>query len=474
MDASPQKDFHTTLPPRVCQKMTDFLLNGLLKQYRETGQPLCVSFRNMLDWLRSPDRATHLIHPYPAKLLMHIPHFFLANNILSKPGDTVLDPFSGTGTVLLEALLAGRNAIGADSNPLARLITKVKTSPIPVNILTDNINNLITRIPSKPHIKPPDVVNLKKWFSPPVIKHLVCILEAIKKTEDPDIRDFFLVCFSKCIRAESLADPRLSVPVKLRIDKYPERHWFREKAVDHYLNRLKNKNVISNFLKIVKENADRMAALNSLLSHKVKAEIICSDARNLVYEFINNGNPLQKLPDSSVQVIITSPPYAGAQKYIRSSSLSLGWLEMCSTKELRLYERATIGREHYYKIEYDHPIITGIDDADNILKDIRLINPLRAHIAGNYLIEMRDAFKEMTRSLKPGGYLVIVAGNNRVCGNEFLTKDFLKTILEELGLIIILMLIDDIRSRGLMTKRNKTASLITKEWVMVFQKRIKL
>ena len=43
----------------------------------------------------------------------------------------VLDPFAGAGTVLLEAISANRVAIGADSNAMARLISQVKTHPLP-------------------------------------------------------------------------------------------------------------------------------------------------------------------------------------------------------------------------------------------------------------------------------------------------------------------------------------------------------
>lgn len=101
---------------------------------------------------------------------------------------------------------------------------------------------------------------------------------------------------------------------------------------------------------------------------------------------------------------------------------------------------------------------------------MRNVNPLRAHIAGNYLVEMRQAFAETLRVLKPNGYIVLVAANNQVCGYEFKTSQYLRTIAEQLGLSLKLCLIDDIRSRGLMTKRNKTASVITREWVMIFQK----
>ena len=107
-------------------------LRALVLRYRNQHKPITVNFRRIVPALNSSDRFTHLIHPYPAKLLVHIPFFFLANDLLSKPGDTVLDPFCGSGTVLFEAQLANRLAYGADANPLARLIARVKTTPLNV------------------------------------------------------------------------------------------------------------------------------------------------------------------------------------------------------------------------------------------------------------------------------------------------------------------------------------------------------
>ena len=65
---------------------------------------------------------------------------------------------------------------------------------------------------------------------------------------------------------------------------------------------------------------------------------------------------------------------------------------------------------------------------------------------------------------------MLVAANNQICGHEFRTQHYLRLIAEETGFRTILRLVDDIRSRGLMTKRNKTASVITREWVLVFAK----
>src|SRR5258708_5974290 len=128
------------------QTRTDGQLESLLRQFKANCRTIPVSFRDRLRFLNNPDRYSHLIHPYPAKLLVHIPYFFLANSILSTPGDTILDPFCGSGTVLLEALVAQRRAIGADVNPLARLISIVKTSPPDPEKLACNILELQKRI----------------------------------------------------------------------------------------------------------------------------------------------------------------------------------------------------------------------------------------------------------------------------------------------------------------------------------------
>lgn len=450
------------------QLRTDSTLERFIAKYRKSGRPIPVRFREIA-YLSGPDRATHLIHPYPAKLLMHIPAFFLANNILSRPGETVLDPFCGSGTVLLESILTGRNAMGSDVNPIARLIAQAKTNGLETSKLKESIARLKRRIPDRSRMKIPSVVNISYWFYPHVIRDLLRLLEAIKATKDQKAKLFFLVCFSSCVKKVSLADPRLSVPVRLRMDQYPKGHWLRDKTESH-LKRLKQVNVFSEFDKIVESNFKRVVSLNKLAPAGVYANIIGRDARNLRFDATHNGRSNRKIPKNSVDLIITSPPYCGAQKYIRASSLSLGWLELCARDQLRTIESFSIGREHYRRDSYEKVVQTGLPSADRTLKRLRSINALRSHIAGNYLLEMREAFREMARVLKPARYMVLIAGNNRVCGKRFMTEHYLRRIAEKEGFTLVLRLVDDIRSRGLMTKRNKTASVITREWVLVFRK----
>jgi len=95
---------------------TAITYQNLVNAYRLSNTAIEVDFRKLVDWVPYSDSETHYIHAYPAKLLKHIPIFFLNAGLIDKNG-TVLDPFCGTGTVLLEAMKQGFNSIGTDANP---------------------------------------------------------------------------------------------------------------------------------------------------------------------------------------------------------------------------------------------------------------------------------------------------------------------------------------------------------------------
>ncbi len=449
---------------------TDAALERLLRRYERSGTAITVNFRELAGCLSSPDRATHLVHSYPAKLLMHIPFFFLANTVLSRPGSRVLDPFCGSGTVLLESVLSGRPALGFDTNPLACLISQVKTTPVAPSQLSRACNMLLNRIPDKRPEVVPDVVNLQHWFYPHVTRQLLCIREAIRRTKDSMLRDFFHVSFSQCVRKVSLADPRLAVPVRLQEGQYPHGHPFREKS-DSHLRALRHVNVQKVFAETLFANAERVGFLSSHFKSLPHTAVYCSDARQLRTTPNGTRARISRLPGESIDLIITSPPYPGAQKYIRSVSLSLGWLGLCASDSLIDLKHATIGREEFSQSESSLLPLTGIAPADRLLRAIWDTSPIRATIAGTYLNEMRDVLRQSWRVLRTGGYLVLVAANNRIAGHDFKTQEYLRRIAESIGFTTLLRLTDAIRSRGLMTKRNQTASVISRESVLVFAKR---
>lgn len=73
---------------------------------------------------------THNFYRYPARMSPEFAREAIAQ--FSEPGDTILDPFLGGGTTIVEAVACGRRSIGVDLNPLAVFVSEVKTTPLSI------------------------------------------------------------------------------------------------------------------------------------------------------------------------------------------------------------------------------------------------------------------------------------------------------------------------------------------------------
>lgn len=433
------------------------LLTHLMTRYSKTKIPLEVSFRDLIPLSRGAGREAHLIHPYPAKLLPQIPFFLITNDALPYSKGTVLDPFCGSGTVLLESSLAGRKSVGIDSNPLSCLISRVKTAPPCTAKVQHALRRVLSRAPLVESAPPPDVVNIDYWFHPHTIEQLSRLAGAIHRTRDEQVREFLLVCLSVTVRKVCLADPRVSVPVRLKASQYPPGHWLALRTAK-LLGQLRVRNAFKVFEESVLVNLKRLP--ETFRERNPTATVMQADTRTL---------DARILPP--IDLIVTSPPYLGAQKYVRATSLSLGWLGLASSRGLRALEDQCIGKEHLLKAERSTLTWSGIPAADRHLARLFRLNPTRACMAAIYLNDMRETVTTLKAALRPKGTLALVSSGNDVCGEEFPTHQYLREICIGLGLEERLRLVDTIRSRGLMTRRNRTASVITREWVLLFEKR---
>ena len=89
--------------------------------------------------------SNHGFHTYPAMMIPQITRRLIES--YGKNAKVILDPFVGSGTVLLEARLHKNfeKAYGIDINPLASLISKVKTTPISPEILHNEFKKFTER-----------------------------------------------------------------------------------------------------------------------------------------------------------------------------------------------------------------------------------------------------------------------------------------------------------------------------------------
>ncbi|PIF76650.1 putative RNA methylase family UPF0020 [Variovorax sp. 54] len=442
---------------------TSFLAEELRREYRKSHEPVEVEFRKLVNWVRLGDQLTHQIHQYPAKLLPHIAHFFLHASTFRSEGGVVLDPFCGSGTVALESSIANRQAYVSDANPMALLITKVKTTPYDADQLVLEAVAIVKRAKRYRLAPSIGIVNADLWYSNPRKQQLEILLRAVRDVEDKSAQDFFLICFSTVARRLSAADPSISVPVRLKT-KESFSQAINLKIVAH-LKWISDADYLEEFSNVTLANIDRVLRANAVNPNRKSATVVGEDARLLM-----EPKGSERLKSASIPMVLTSPPYGSAQKYVRSTSLALNWLGLAGPQELSELEAKSIGREHV--AQKRNALLCSLPaNYESFLSQVKKVNPRREKISRQYLSDLSVAMSEMIRVAKSGGHIILIVGNNEVCGIPLTTDQFITDNMRSAGVDIDMHLIDKIKSRGLMTKRNTTASVISRESILVFKKR---
>ena len=455
-----------------------------LFQFKEKKEPIDFNFKKIVEKcfgkLHSTN-FTHFLHPYPGKIFTYIPTFILSIPDICPPRGKVLDPFCGSGTVLLESLINPvykRDALGIEINPLGRLIAKVKTTPLDVSKLDQIADNLLKKANQHTDAKPnwiPKFKNINFWFSEKAINRLAKLLLLIEELEDDDFKDFFYVCFSSVVRKVSNADPFIPPPVKLRIQKYhnsPQKLAYLKK----FIKNVEEADVIGLFENKIKVNSKRIESLckiEEVREGKVKARIIWDDARCMKKSKLGRKARIlrenaEPLPSNSIDLILTSPPYLTAQKYLRTQKLEIFWLGLLSEEEFSHLNRDIIGSEKTLTNNEFEKI--GIESIDSIIKWASAISPQRATNLYKYFFDMKLALSEMYRVLKKDRYTAIVVGNNKVLGKYLETYRLLVDLAASVGFELEVVFRDEIRGRGMITKRHNTGGLIKEEFVLLLRK----
>jgi len=459
-------------------------INELEKNYSKRQTAIRFNFRQFVSinlHIKRSDVYTHNIHSYPGRLFPYIPIFFLSSDKFCPPKGKVLDPFSGSGTVLLESIINPcfkRDVYGVEINPLGILISKVKTTPIDPKELDKKIAclyKIIEKAKQNSGFKSsiPEFPNIDLWFSKSAKNRLGIIKACIEQLEDDDCKDFFWVCFSKLVRSVSKADPNIPPPVLLKVEKY--RNSYRYEKLKDLMKRNENPDVESIFKEIINENSDRIKRLwevKKLREKEVGARIIWDDSRvikkgDYTFKGILNKKDAQKL-NNSISMIITSPPYLAAQKYVRSTKLELYWLGMTTETELNELQKRTIGTENVSLKDERKNI--GIDTIDKLLKKIEKISKERMLIAYEYFKNMALVFVQCYKVLKRNGFMILVVGNNKVGDLTINTAKFLTELAKKSKFKIVFVLRDEIKDRGMITKRHGSGGLIKDEYVLVLRK----
>ncbi len=408
-----------------------------------------VAFRSKDGGVGRRDYLTHLIHWYPAKMFHRIPQEIFSSLSLRRDA-VVLDPFCGSGTVLLESIIRGYDSIGIDINPIGRMISRVKTTQLHVPALKRHARTVLQRALSY-RSSGPNHKALNFWFKRDAIDALHRLRRSIDIIDGEQYREFFLICLSSIVRRASLADPSIPPPVKLsRVratranDRY-RRDLQRAEAIDKHA-------VVDLFCRAMSRNIQRVADICEV-GDIGSARVLSTDAAETT------------LSESSVDLIITSPPYCGAQKYVRSLRLEMLWLGF-DEKMIADIDRRTLGTERISKSRCADNLTTDNDEVDSAIEAISKTNLVRAVMVATYVRYLRKFATECRRVLRPGGNMFITFGTSYASGVELALSDWFGSMARDVGFQTVATLVDRIPSRGMITKRHETARTIGDEAVV--------
>ena len=425
----------------------------VLRLYRDhtKGMPptIYTRFRGAQGEVGRRDFATHWIHWYPAKMFHKIPSEIMAS--LTAKALTVLDPFCGSGTVLLEAALRGHSAIGIDVNPLARLISRVKTTRLDVASLSRRADQTLSRARASRGNQGVDVLPAY-WFLPAARRALVLSHLEVQRVAYRPHRDFLRVCLSATVRQSSLADPSVAPPVRLSSAR-------EKRASARYARDLRrafnvsSRTVHDSFRKSVESNIARMSELCHCKNYGTARVLESAEAA------------ATGLSAQSVDLIITSPPYCGAQKYVRSVRLEMLLLGF-DHAEIAEIDRRTLGTERLSVKNVDGRLDTPLSEANMLIRRIAQRNTTRALMAAEYICYLTRFAMECYRVLKRGGDAFVTFGTGHVAGIPVAWDRLFRAAAKGAGLRIVAVLVDNIPSRGFMTARHQTSGTINDERVV--------
>lgn len=394
---------------------------------------------------KDPKYVTHGLHRYKGKFYPQLAKA-LMNLAGLPPASRVLDPFCGSGTTLLEGFLNGHLAFGCDMNPMAAKIARAKVGILEIspNIVREAFGAVASQVEDAPspledpelQFNPTCLNEIQQWFPSPVVRKLAWLLSVIRTASNGVVRDLLEVILSDLARQVSQQDPK---DLRIRRRRVP----------------IEDADVFGLYLGALEAQFDRLEQFWKARSYSprrlLSAMVVEGDSRN------EATFDLMGIPPESVDLVLTSPPYATALPYIDTDRLSLLLLFGMNSAARRPLEHNLTGSREI-TTSARRALETGIgDDAVRLpapvcdyLKDLKeRIDEAKLGfrrrnmpaLLARFFLDMVDVIQNCHRRLRSGGEAMIIIGDNRVrVGPEFEripTTDFVRDIALASGMSLI-------------------------------------
>ncbi len=328
----------------------------------------------------------------------------------------LLDPMTGSGTVLAIGRSDGHRVIGVDTDPLAVLLARVWTTTISAELVLEKAEEVLTRAKvlfktltvGQAYPKNADAETrkfIRYWFDDYVRRQLVALATAISRVRDKHVREVLWCGFSRLIITKQAG-------ASLAMDLSHSR--------PHKTFRLAP---VKPFRKFIAAVATVVSNCPQRGEGRVgpPSRVINGDARCL------------EIDDNSIDVVITSPPYLNAIDYLRCSKFSLVWMGY-KLSELRKIRGENIGAEsasaEAIAAEWVQLIITNLRLRPHL-------SPRDQRLLCQYIWDMNQAISETARVLRPGAPAIYVVGDSTIRGTFIRNSRIVSTLANRHGLYLV-------------------------------------
>jgi DNA modification methylase len=307
----------------------------------------------------------------------------------TEPGAVVLDPFCGSGTVLVEAMIAGRRAVGTDLNPLAEKLARLKTGKFDAaerealvagarHVASFANERRLRRAGATKRYPPEDVA----LFDAHVLLELDSVRAGILGLDAPArLREALALVLSALLvklsrRASDTAAGVSAATAKRRLAAgYPSRL----------------------FVKKTVELAARLAEFERLVPADIPAARVTLD----------DASRLKTVGSSTIDAIVTSPPYVATYDYLEHHALRMRWLDL----DARPFSEGEMGARRRYQ-------------------------PLDARAAREtWTRELGAVLRAIARVCRPGAPVALVLADSAVRGEALRADVMIVPLAEEAGLV---------------------------------------
>lgn len=397
---------------------------------------------------------THCYHDYPARMIPQV-----AGKLLDSFGinsKNLFDPYSGSGTSLVEANIRAINAVGTDLNPLARLIATAKTTTPKLSLLEKQIsvfNKVVIEEKLRKFKELKEIYGITRldfWFKPEVIEKLFKLRKFINEIENEEIRLFFQVAFSETVRDTS----------NTRNEEFKLYRYSEEKLAKF------NPDVYGIMASKLQRNLDGYKKYNAIIENLKK------HPSTHIYNFNTvNGIPDDCILPESIDIVVTSPPYGDSGTtvaYGQYSRLSAAWLEL---EEPDKIDQKLMGSKSAKEFS-----TFPSKKLNQAIQEIKNADEKRAREVSSFYFDLHASIANVSKVIRKNGHACYVVGNRKVKGVTLPTDIAVKDFFNNYGFEYVNTFIRSIPNKRMPSKNSPTNATgvldntMTQEYIIVMKK----